>query len=64
MTIYVVVGTFQGVITDIRAFLTEQSARKAEQEWLKQYRIKDKAGRECKSQDGTELILQECELKT
>ncbi|NUM55787.1 MAG: hypothetical protein HUU46_19270 [Candidatus Hydrogenedentes bacterium] len=63
MTIYVTVATCQGVIADITAYLTQESAQKAERRWLKQHRIRNNDDREGKSRNGTEFVLRECKLK-
>ncbi len=63
MTIYVAVETCQGVIADITAYLTQESAEKAERRWLKQNHIHNDEDREGKSQNGTEFVLRECKLK-
>ena len=63
MTVFVAVELFQGVVNDVKVFLTKESARKAEEDWLKKHGVTDEVGRECKAQDGTELILRECTLK-
>jgi len=41
MTIHVTVETCQGVVEEVRAFLSEESAA-AEQEWLQEAGITDK----------------------
>ncbi|MFC1735528.1 hypothetical protein ACFL1X_05385 [Candidatus Hydrogenedentota bacterium] len=63
MTIYVVVETFQGITDEIRVFLTEESAQKAEQDWLKTNGIANDNDREAKSKNGIGILLRECELK-
>ena len=63
MTVYVSVETCQGVIAETTAYLTQESAEKAERRWLKQHRIRNDDEREAKSQNGTEYVLRECKLK-
>ena len=63
MTVYVTMDIFQGVVNDINVFLTEKSAQKIEQEWLQRHNVNDDVDRECKSQNGTELIIYECKLR-
>jgi len=57
MTVYVVVEMFQGVVNDVKVFLSEESANKVEKAWLAEHDINDAMGRECKAQDGTELLV-------
>ena len=63
MTVYVTLDMFQGVVNDINVFLPEKSVQKIEQEWLQRHDIKDEIDRECKAQNGTELIIFECKLR-
>ena len=63
MTIYVCLDIFQGVVNDIQVFLSEKSALKIEQEWLKKHDVKDDVDRECKANNGIELIFYECKLR-
>ena len=63
MTVFVAVELFQGVVNEVNVFLTQESAQKAEQYWLKEHGITDDIGRECKAQNGTEFIVRECEVK-
>jgi len=62
MTVYVVVDLFQGVVDEVKTFLTRESAEKAEQEWLKEQGITNEIAREGHAQNGTELIVHECEV--
>jgi len=62
MLVYVVVDLFQGVLDEVKVFLTPESAEKAEQEWLKEQGITDDTDREGKAQNGTELIVHECDV--
>jgi len=63
MTVYVVGEMFQGIVNDIKVFFSEESASKAEKTWLAENDIKDAMGRECKAQDGTELLVSECKVE-
>ena len=63
MTIYVCLDIFQGVVNDIQVFLSEKSDLKIEQEWLKKHEVKGEVDRECKAQNGIELIIHECKLR-
>ena len=63
MNVSVTVDLSQGVIGEIRVFSSGESARKLEQEWLKQHEIKDAIDRECKAQNGTEFLIYECEAE-
>jgi hypothetical protein len=63
MTVYVAVELFQGVVNEVKVFQTQESAERAEQEWLKEHGIKDNVDRACKSQNGTEFIVREGEVK-
>ena len=63
MKVFVTVETFQGVVHDATAYMTEESARRAEKAWLKNMGIKSQDARECKSDDGTSFSVMECDLK-
>ena len=63
MAVYVAVELFQGVLNDVKVFFTQESAEKAEQRWLKEHGISGDVGRDCKAQNGTELLVHECEVK-
>lgn len=63
MTVYVTVETFQGVLQDARAYLTEESALDAEKNWLREMCITSPESREGKSDNGTSFTVMECELK-
>lgn len=63
MNVYVTVETCQGIVSRPRVFLSEESARKAEQTWLKQTGIKDDEHREAKSGSGTEFLMFETKLE-
>ena len=63
MNVFVTVETFQGVVHDATAYMTEKSARRAEKMWLKEQGIKSQDARECKSDDGTSFSVMECDLK-
>ena len=63
MSVYVVLDVFKGLINDVNVFISEESANKVEQEWLKEHKIKDKEDRECLSQSGAELRIFVCQLQ-
>lgn len=63
MTIRLTVETCQGIVEEVRAFLSEESALAAEKKWLKEMDIKDDAGRQAKADRGTEFLVFEAELK-
>jgi len=63
MIVYATVEIFQDVLNDVKVFLSEESACKAEQQWLERHSINDDAARECEAQNGTEFQVHECELK-
>ena len=63
MTVHVVVEIFQGVVSDVKVFSSEESANKAEKAWLKEHDITSNVDREGKAQNGTELLLFECEVE-
>jgi len=63
MKIHVTVETCQGVVEEVRAFLSEESAVASERKWLQEMDIKDDAGREAKADGGTEFLIFEAELK-
>jgi hypothetical protein len=50
-------------VDKVKVFLTPESAKKAEQKWLRRHGIRDDIDREAKAGNGTEIILMECELK-
>jgi hypothetical protein len=63
MKVFIAVETFQGVVHDATAYMTEESARRAEKAWLGRMGIKSQDARECKSDDGTSFSVMECDLK-
>ena len=63
MTVYVVLDIYKGIFNDVKVFISEESANKLEQEWLKEHKIKNKEDRECLSQNGTEFRFFVCELQ-
>jgi len=63
MRVHVVIELSQGIVSKVRVFVSEKSAKQAEQSWLKQHSIRDSVGRECKTQDGTELLTYECPVE-
>ena len=63
MRVYVAVNILQGVICDVQVFVSKKYVQKIEQEWLKSNKIKTKIDRNCKAQNGTELLIFICELE-
>ena len=63
MKVFVAVETFQGVVHNATAYMTEVSAKLAEARWLHEQGIKSQDTRECKSDDGTSFSVMECDLK-
>ena len=55
MSVYVVLDIHKGIINDVNVFISEDSANRLEQGWLKEHKIKNKEDRDCLSQNGTEL---------
>ena len=63
MKVFLAIETFQGVVHDATAYMTEESARRAEEAWLGRMGIKSQDARECKSDDGTSFSVMECDVK-
>ena len=63
LTVHVVVEIFQGVVSDVKVFSSEESANKAEKAWMAEHDIADDTDREGKAKNGTELLLFECEVE-
>lgn len=63
MKVFVTVETFQGVLHEAKAYMSEESALAAEKAWLAKTGIISQDARECKSDDGTSFTVMECELK-
>ena len=63
MKVFVTIETFQGVLHEARAYMTEESSLRAEKAWLDEMGITSQDARECKSDDGTSFMVMECELK-
>ena len=63
MTVFVTLDIFQGVIGNVKVFLTPESAKLMEDKWLEENRIKDKSDRELKEKSGIEFHVMECDLK-
>lgn len=61
--LFVVVETHQGVISDVTVCGSRREAGEREKAWLKEQGIRDEAGREARSQDGTEIRIVECALR-
>lgn len=63
MDVYVTIETCQGIVSEAHVYLTEESARKAEQTWLSETNIKDDEHRQGKSDNGTEFLVMETKLE-
>lgn len=63
MKVFVTAETFQGVLHEASAYMTEESALDAEKAWLNEMGITSADARECKLDDGTSFTVMECELK-
>ena len=63
MTAHVVVEIFQGVVNDVKVFLSWEAANEAEKAWMTEHDITDDMDREGKAQNGTELLMFECEVE-
>jgi hypothetical protein len=63
MEIYVAIDICQGIVDNVNVFLTEESARNAEEQWLCSNGIESAETRDCKAGAGTEFIVTECRLK-
>ena len=63
MKVCVTVDICQGVVDDIQVLLTEKSALEIEQTWLQSHDVKNELDRQCKAQNGTELLIFECQLR-
>ena len=63
MTVHVVVEMFQGAVSDVKVFSSEESANRAEKTWLMEHSINKDMDREAKAQNGTELLMLECEVE-
>ena len=63
MIVHVIVEIFQGIVNDVKVFSSEKSANKAETAWLKEHDITSKVDHEGKAQNGTELLLFQCEVE-
>jgi hypothetical protein len=63
MEIYVCVPMEEGIVRDVRAFMTESSAKRAEATWLAAHELTDEKRREEASDWGTGIAVYECDLK-
>lgn len=63
MNVFVTIETCQGIVSETRVFLTEESALKAEQTWLNESGVSDEDHREAKSGNGTEFLVMETKLE-
>lgn len=63
MEIYVCVPMEEGIVRRGRTFMTESSARQAEDNWLVEQELTQEKLREEASDWGTGIAVYECELK-
>ena len=63
MEIFVCVPLDQGIVRGVRAFMTEGSAKRAENEWLAQHELTEENRREAASDWGTGIAVYACDLK-
>ena len=63
MEIYVCVPMEEGIVRGVRAFMTESSAKQAEDNWLAEHELTQEKRREEASDWGTGIAVWECELK-
>jgi len=63
MEIYVCVPMEEGIVRGVRVFLTEDSAKQAENRWLAQRKLTEEKRREEASEYGTGIAIYECPLK-
>jgi hypothetical protein len=53
----------EDIVRDVRAFMTGNSAKQAESEWLAEHRLTETKRREEVSDWGTGIAIYECDLK-
>jgi len=63
MEIYVCVPMEEGIVRGVRAFVTESSAKQAEDKWLAEHELTEEKRREEASDSGTGIAIYECDLK-
>ncbi|MCC6694880.1 MAG: hypothetical protein IT365_04525 [Candidatus Hydrogenedentes bacterium] len=63
MEIFVCIPLDEGIVRGVRAFMTEGSAKQAENEWLVQHGLTEEKRREDASDWGTGIAIYACELK-
>ena len=63
MEIYVCVPMEEGIVRGVRAFVTESSAKQAEEAWLAAHDLTEEKLREESSDWGTGIAIWECDLK-
>ena len=63
MEIYVCVPMEEGIVRDVRAFMTESSAQQAEAAWLAALELSEEKHRKEASAWGTGIAIYECDLK-
>ena len=62
MEIYVCVPLEEGIVRGVRAFMTDSSAKQAEEAWLAAHELTEAKRREEASDWGTGIAIYECEL--
>ncbi len=62
MEIYVCVPLEEGIVRDVRAFMTESSAQQAEAAWLAERELTEEKRREEASDWGTGIAIWQCDL--
>lgn len=63
MEIYVCVPLEEGIVRGVHAFMTESSAKQAEDNWLAKHELTQEKHREEASDWGTGIAIYECDLK-
>ena len=63
MEVFVCVPMEDGIVRNVRAFTTEESAKRAEQAWLEARGIEDEKKREEASDWGTGHAIWTCDLE-
>ena len=61
--IYVCVPMEEGIVRGVRAFVTEGSAKQAEEAWLAEHGLTEEKRRDEASDWGTGIAVYECDLK-
>ncbi len=63
MEIYVCVPMEEGIVRGVCAFVTDDSAKQAEDKWLAEHELTDEKRRDDASDWGTGFAIWECPLK-